>query len=49
VKEALLGSERILRLANDKATALTVQKLTKGNPTMQAKFAELTASAEDAA
>jgi len=47
VKEALLGSERNLRLANDKATALTVQKLTKGNPTMQAKFAELSASPEE--
>jgi hypothetical protein len=41
VKEGLLGSENNLRLANDKATALTVKKLTKGNPTMQAKFAEL--------
>ena len=50
VKDALLGSERNLRLANDKASALTVQKLTKGNPTMQAKFAELTAApTEDAA
>ncbi|WP_394280246.1 DUF2130 domain-containing protein [Microbacterium sp.] len=50
VKEALFGSERNLRLANDKATALTVQKLTKGNPTMQARFAELAAPpAEDAA
>lgn len=50
VKEALLGSERNLRLANDKASALTVQKLTKGNPTMQAKFAELAAAPkEDAA
>ena len=41
VKEGLLGSENNLRLANDKATALTIKKLTKGNPTMQAKFAEL--------
>ena len=45
VKEGLLGSENNLRLANDKATALTVKKLTKGNPTMQAKFAELEAAA----
>jgi len=44
VKEALLGSENNLRLANDKATALTIKKLTKGNPTMQAKFAELEAT-----
>lgn len=43
VKDNLLGSENNLRLANDKATALTVKKLTKGNPTMAAKFAELEA------
>ncbi|MEJ8284619.1 DUF2130 domain-containing protein [Curtobacterium citreum] len=43
VKGELLGSENHLRLANDKATALTVKKLTKGNPTMAAKFAELNA------
>jgi len=41
VKDALLGSERQLRLANDKAQDLSVKKLTRGNPTMQAKFAEL--------
>lgn len=41
VKDNLLGSENNLRLANDKAVALTVKKLTKGNPTMAAKFAEL--------
>ena len=41
VKDNLLGSERQLRLANDKAQDLSVKKLTKGNPTMQAKFAEL--------
>lgn len=40
-KEHLLGSERNLRLANDKAEGLTVKRLTRGNPTMQAKFAEL--------
>jgi len=49
VKEALLGSENNLRLANDKATALTIKKLTRGNPTMQRKFAELEAAEEDAA
>ena len=43
VKDNLLGSGNNLRLANDKATALTVKKLTKGNPTMAAKFAELDA------
>ncbi|MBU1223815.1 MAG: DUF2130 domain-containing protein [Gammaproteobacteria bacterium] len=40
-KDALLGSENNLRLANNKADDLTVKKLTKGNPTMAAKFAEL--------
>jgi hypothetical protein len=40
-KEALLGSENNLRIANNKAGDLTVKKLTKGNPTMAAKFAEL--------
>ena len=41
VKAELLGSSNNLRLANDKATALTVKKLTRGNETMKAKFAEL--------
>jgi len=40
-KDALLGSENNLRLANNKADDLTVKKLTKGNPTMAAKFAGL--------
>lgn len=40
-KDALLSSENNLRLANNKADELTVKKLTKGNPTMAAKFAEL--------
>ena len=41
VKEGLLGSERNLRLANDKAQDLSIKKLTKNNPTMKAKFEEL--------
>ena len=41
VKESLIGSERQLRLANDKAQDLSVKKLTRNNPTMKAKFAEL--------
>ena len=41
VKEGLLGADRNLRLANDKAQDLTVKKLTKNNPTMKAKFDEL--------
>jgi len=40
-KDALLGSENNLRLANNKADDLSVKKLTRGNPTMAAKFAEL--------
>ncbi len=36
-KDALLGSENNLRLANNKAEDLTVKKLTKGNPTMATK------------
>lgn len=44
VKDALLGSENNLRLANDKANALTIKKLTRGNDTMKAKFAELDSS-----
>lgn len=41
VKDNLIGSERQLRLANEKAQDLSIKKLTRGNPTMQAKFAEL--------
>ena len=37
-KQALLGSENQLRLANDKAEGLTIRKLTNGNPTMREKF-----------
>lgn len=40
-KEALLGTDRNLRLANDKAQDVTIKRLTRGNPTMAAKFAEL--------
>ena len=47
-KEALLSSENNLRLANDKATALTVKKLTKGNPTMKKLFEEAQVVTEDA-
>ena len=41
IKEHLTGSDRNLRLANNKAQDLSIRKLTKNNPTMQAKFAEL--------
>lgn len=40
-KEALLGADRNLRLANDKAQDVTIKKLTRKNSTMAAKFAEL--------
>lgn len=40
-KDALHKSANNLRLANDKAEDLTVKRLTRGNPTMAAKFAEL--------
>lgn len=40
-KQALLSSENNLRLANDKAQDLTIKRLTRGNPTMKAKFDEL--------
>ena len=41
IKENLLGSERHLRLANDKAQDLSIKRLTRNNPTMKQKFAEL--------
>ena len=40
-KDALLGTERNLRLANDKAHGVTIKKLTRKNPTMTAKFEQL--------
>ena len=38
IKDALIGSENNLRLANDKAEALTIQKRRRGNPTMTDLF-----------
>ena len=43
-KKALQGTDRNLRLANDKAQEVTIKKLTRANPTMTAKFAELDGS-----
>ena len=40
MKEALIGSENNLRLANDKLDDLTIKKLTRNNPTMKEKFDE---------
>jgi hypothetical protein len=39
-KDALLVTDRNLRLANDKSQDVTIKKLTRNNPTMAAKFAE---------
>ena len=40
-KAALLGTDRNLRLANDKAQDVSVKKLTRGNATMKEKFSRL--------
>ena len=40
-REALVGSENNLRLANEKAQKVSIKTLTKNNPTMAAKFAAL--------
>lgn len=41
VKDGLLGADRNLRLANDKAQDLSIKKLTKNNATMAQKFEDL--------
>ncbi len=46
IKDALIGSENNLRLANDKADNLTIKRLTRCNPTMKAKFDETRKKAE---
>ena len=46
-KDALLSSENNLRLANNKAQDLSIKRLTKNNPTMQAKFAALEGKDEE--
>lgn len=48
-KEALLGTDRNLRLANDKAQDVTIKKLSRGNPTMAAKFDGLKKQGTDSA
>lgn len=40
-RDALVSSDRQLRLANDKAQDVTVKRLTRNNPTMESKFGEL--------
>ena len=47
IKDNLLGAEKNLRLANDKAEDLTVKKLTRKNPTMKAKFDALKNDEQD--
>ena len=47
IKKALLSSENQLRLANDKAQDLSIKKLTRGNPTMKAKFDEVSKSSQE--
>jgi hypothetical protein len=39
-KDSLLGADRNLRIANDKAQEVTIKRLTRKNPTMAAKFEE---------
>ena len=46
-KDALIGADNNLRLANDKAQDVSIKKLTRRNPTMAAKFAELHGSTEE--
>ena len=40
-KEALLGTDKNFRIANDKAQDVTIKKLTRNNPTMAQKFSDL--------
>ena len=41
VKDNLLASENQLRLANDKAEDLTINKLTKNSPSLKEQFKQL--------
>ena len=47
IKDALIGSENNLRLANDKAEGLTIKKLTRNNPTMKEKFEQVQQKKEE--
>ena len=42
-----MGTDRNLRIANDKAQEVSIKKLTRGNPTMAAKFTELDANKQN--
>lgn len=41
IKDALIGSENNLRIANNKADDLSIKKLTRNNPTMRSLFEEM--------
>ncbi len=41
IKDALIGSENNLRIANNKADDLSIKKLTRNNPTMRSLFEEI--------
>ena len=47
VKTELLGSDNQLRIANNKVDDISVKKLTRGNPTMKAKFDDLNKVSEN--
>ncbi len=47
IREALVGSDKNLRIANDKLQDITVKKLVKNSPTMAQKFAELKEKEQD--
>ena len=47
VKKELLGSDNQLRIANNKVDDISVKKLTRGNPTMKAKFDDLNKVSEN--
>ncbi len=47
IKDALLSSDRNLRIANDKADSLTIKKLINGNKTMTEMFEQLKNQTED--
>lgn len=44
VRDELVGSDRQLRIANDKVEDVSIKKLTKGNPTMEEKFKQIKTS-----
>lgn len=47
VKDELISADRQLRLANDKAQEISIKKLTRGNPTMAQRFAEIESSSDE--